>query len=119
CHVPRPLGAAPRGARPRRVARLQEDRARVRRDVQDGWSDIRRPARRRDRTHGGPDDPARAHPRADRGRADALMRSLLSSVLAIVVLTAVFGFGYPALMPGFASAAFPHQAGGSLVHRDG
>ncbi len=47
------------------------------------------------------------------------MRSLLSSVLAIVVLTAVFGFGYPALMTGFASAAFPHQAGGSLVHRNG
>jgi K+-transporting ATPase ATPase C chain len=47
------------------------------------------------------------------------MRSLLSSVLAIVVLTAVFGFAYPALMTGFASAAFPHQAGGSLVHRNG
>jgi potassium-transporting ATPase KdpC subunit len=47
------------------------------------------------------------------------MRSLVSSVLAIVVLTAVFGFGYPALMTGFASAAFPHQAGGSLVHRNG
>ncbi len=47
------------------------------------------------------------------------MRSLVSSVLAIVVLTAVFGFGYPALMTGFASVAFPHQAGGSLVHRNG
>jgi K+-transporting ATPase ATPase C chain len=47
------------------------------------------------------------------------MRSLVSSVLAIVVLTAVFGFGYPALMTGFASVAFPGKAGGSLVHRDG
>jgi K+-transporting ATPase ATPase C chain len=47
------------------------------------------------------------------------MRNLVSSILAIVVLTAVFGFGYPALMTGFASAAFTHQAGGSLVHRNG
>jgi potassium-transporting ATPase KdpC subunit len=43
------------------------------------------------------------------------MRSLVSSILAVVVLTAVFGFGYPALMTGFASVAFPHQAGGSLL----
>ena len=35
------------------------------------------------------------------------MRSLVSSVLAIVVLTAVFGFGYPALMTGFASVGVP------------
>ena len=47
------------------------------------------------------------------------MRNLVSSVLVIVVVTAVFGFGYPALMTGFASVAFPGQAGGSLVHRDG
>ena len=47
------------------------------------------------------------------------MRNLVSSVLAIVVITAVFGFGYPALMTGFASVAFPHQAGGSLIHRNG
>jgi K+-transporting ATPase ATPase C chain len=43
------------------------------------------------------------------------MRSLVQSVIAIVALTAVFGFGYPALMTGFASIAFPHQAGGSLI----
>ena len=47
------------------------------------------------------------------------MRNLVSSVLAIVVLTAVFGFGYPALMTAFASVAFPHQGTGSLVHRNG
>jgi K+-transporting ATPase ATPase C chain len=47
------------------------------------------------------------------------MRNLVSSVLAIVVITAVFGFGYPALMTGFASVAFPHQAGGSLVSVNG
>ena len=47
------------------------------------------------------------------------MRNLVSSVLAIVVLTAVFGFGYPALMTGFATVAFPHQAGGSLLSVNG
>ena len=47
------------------------------------------------------------------------MRNLVSSLIAIVVFTALFGFGYPALMTGFASAAFPHQATGSLVHRNG
>jgi K+-transporting ATPase ATPase C chain len=47
------------------------------------------------------------------------MRNLVSSVLAIVVLTAVLGFGYPALMTGFATVAFPHQAGGSLISVNG
>lgn len=47
------------------------------------------------------------------------MRNLVSSVLAIVVLTAVFGFGYPALMTGFATVAFSHQAGGSLISVNG
>lgn len=47
------------------------------------------------------------------------MRNLVSSVLAIVVLTALFGFGYPALMTGFATVAFPHQAGGSLISVNG
>jgi len=47
------------------------------------------------------------------------MRNLVQSIVAIVVLTAVFGFGYPALMTGFASVAFPRQAGGSLVEVDG
>jgi len=47
------------------------------------------------------------------------MRNLVSSVLAIVVLTAVLGFGYPALMTGFATVAFPHQAGGSLLSVNG
>jgi potassium-transporting ATPase KdpC subunit len=47
------------------------------------------------------------------------MRNLVHSVVAIVALTAVVGFGYPALMTGFASVAFPHQAGGSLVEVNG
>jgi K+-transporting ATPase ATPase C chain len=47
------------------------------------------------------------------------MRNLVSSVLAVVVFTALLGFGYPALMAGFASVAFPHQAGGSLLKVNG
>jgi K+-transporting ATPase ATPase C chain len=47
------------------------------------------------------------------------MRNLVQSIVAIVVLTAVIGFGYPALMTGFASVAFPHQASGSLLQVGG
>ncbi len=47
------------------------------------------------------------------------MRALAASVVAIVVFTAALGFGYPALMTGFAQVAFPHQANGSLVVRNG
>jgi K+-transporting ATPase ATPase C chain len=47
------------------------------------------------------------------------MRTVVSSVVAIVVLTAVFGFGYPLLMTGFAQVAFKHQAEGSLVSYHG
>jgi K+-transporting ATPase ATPase C chain len=47
------------------------------------------------------------------------MRNLVASIAAVVVLTAFFGFVYPVVMTGFASVAFPSQAGGSLIHRDG
>jgi K+-transporting ATPase ATPase C chain len=47
------------------------------------------------------------------------MRNIVSSVIAIVVLTAVFGFAYPALMTGFAQVAFKGQANGSLIEQDG
>jgi K+-transporting ATPase ATPase C chain len=43
------------------------------------------------------------------------MRNVVSSAIAAVILTAVFGFGYPLLMTGVAAVAFPGQAGGSLV----
>jgi K+-transporting ATPase ATPase C chain len=47
------------------------------------------------------------------------MRSLLTSVIAIVVITAVFGFGYPLLATGFGQAAFSDQANGSLITQNG
>ena len=47
------------------------------------------------------------------------MKNLVSSVIAIVLITAVFGFAYPAVMTAFGQAAFPHQANGSLIERNG
>jgi K+-transporting ATPase ATPase C chain len=47
------------------------------------------------------------------------VRNVISSAIAIVVITAVFGFGYPALMTAFGQAAFSRQANGSLIRVDG
>jgi K+-transporting ATPase ATPase C chain len=47
------------------------------------------------------------------------MRSLVSSVVAVVIFTAVLGFAYPALMTGFAAVAFNDKSTGSLIERDG
>ena len=47
------------------------------------------------------------------------MRALGASVIAVVLLTAVLGFGYPALMTGIAAVALPDKSNGSLVERNG
>jgi potassium-transporting ATPase KdpC subunit len=47
------------------------------------------------------------------------MRTLVRSLIAIVGLTAVFGFAYPALLVGVGSLAFNGQAQGSLLYRNG
>jgi K+-transporting ATPase ATPase C chain len=47
------------------------------------------------------------------------MRAVASSLAAVVVFTAVLGFGYPALMTGFAALAFNDKSKGSLIERDG
>lgn len=47
------------------------------------------------------------------------MRALVSSVIAVVLFTAAFGFAYPALMTGFAQVTFPEKADGSLIEKDG
>ena len=47
------------------------------------------------------------------------MKNVLSSVIAIVVITAVFGFGYPLVMTGLAQVAFKGQANGSLITVNG
>jgi K+-transporting ATPase ATPase C chain len=48
-----------------------------------------------------------------------MTRAVVSSVVAIVIFTAVLGLGYPALMTGFAALAFPDESKGSLIERDG
>jgi potassium-transporting ATPase KdpC subunit len=47
------------------------------------------------------------------------MRDLKSSLIAVVVLTLVFGLAIPSLFTGFAQLAFSSQANGSLIKRDG
>ena len=44
-----------------------------------------------------------------------MMRTVVSSAIAVVVLTAVFGFAYPLVMTGFAQVAFQDKANGSLI----
>jgi len=46
-------------------------------------------------------------------------RNVVSSVTAIIVINAVFGFAYPAVMTGFAQVAFNHEANGSLISKNG
>jgi K+-transporting ATPase ATPase C chain len=48
-----------------------------------------------------------------------MLRAALASVVGVVVCTVLLGFGYPALMTGFAQVAMPHQANGSLIERNG
>jgi len=47
------------------------------------------------------------------------MRALVSSVIAVVVITVVFGLVYPAVMTGFAAVAFSSKANGSLITKSG
>jgi K+-transporting ATPase ATPase C chain len=48
-----------------------------------------------------------------------MRRALVGSLVAIVLTTGLLGLGYPLLLTGVASLAFPGQAAGSLVHVDG
>ena len=48
-----------------------------------------------------------------------MLRDFRASVVVIVLTTAIFGLGYPAVMTGFAQVAFSHKANGSLIKRDG
>jgi K+-transporting ATPase ATPase C chain len=48
-----------------------------------------------------------------------ILRDLQGAVIVTVVLTVVFGLGYPALMTGIAHITFPNKAGGSLIKVNG
>ena len=47
------------------------------------------------------------------------MRTLGASIVAIAFFTVVLGFGFPALVTGFAAVAFPAKSTGSLIHANG
>src|SRR5580704_10555331 len=48
-----------------------------------------------------------------------MRRHLLPSVVLLIGLTAVLGFGYPLVVTGLSHIGFSHQADGSLVYRNG
>ena len=48
-----------------------------------------------------------------------MLRDVKASLIAVVLLTAAFGFAYPAVMTGFAQITWSHKANGSLIKRDG
>ena len=48
-----------------------------------------------------------------------MRRDLVSSVIAAIVLTIVFGLAYPLVMTGLGQTLFPGPAGGSKIERDG
>jgi potassium-transporting ATPase KdpC subunit len=48
-----------------------------------------------------------------------VLRELRSSAIAVVVLTAVFGFAYPGVMTGIGQLFFSHEANGSLIRKKG
>ena len=48
-----------------------------------------------------------------------MRKDVVSSLVAAVVLTLLFGLGYPLLVTGISQVAFPGRADGSLVERDG
>ena len=48
-----------------------------------------------------------------------MLRHFRASVVMLVLMTVLLGLAYPLAMVGVAGAAFPRQAGGSLVEKDG
>ena len=48
-----------------------------------------------------------------------MRRDLISSMLAVVAITAIFGLGYPLVVTGVSQVAFPGMANGSKIERNG
>jgi len=48
-----------------------------------------------------------------------MLKQLRPAILLTLVMTLLLGLAYPLAMTGIAGALFPHQAGGSLVLKDG
>lgn len=48
-----------------------------------------------------------------------MLSQLRASIMMVVLFTLVFGLAYPLAITGISGLAFPHQAGGSLIHDAG
>lgn len=48
-----------------------------------------------------------------------MLKQLRPAILLTIVMTVLLGLAYPLGMTGLAQALFPHQAGGSLIVKDG
>jgi potassium-transporting ATPase KdpC subunit len=48
-----------------------------------------------------------------------MRRHLFASVVMLIAVTALLGFGYPLLVTGLSTLFFSHQAEGSLIYRNG
>jgi K+-transporting ATPase ATPase C chain len=48
-----------------------------------------------------------------------MLAQLRAAVVSLFALTVITGFAYPLLVTGIAQAAFPHQANGSILEKDG
>lgn len=48
-----------------------------------------------------------------------MLRHFRASIVMLALMTALLGIAYPLAMVGVAGAAFPGQAGGSLIQKDG
>lgn len=48
-----------------------------------------------------------------------MRRHLLASLVMLLGVTIVLGFGYPLVVTGLSALMFGHQAGGSLIYRGG
>jgi K+-transporting ATPase ATPase C chain len=48
-----------------------------------------------------------------------MLTQIRASIVTVALFTLIFGLAYPLAITGIAGLAFPHQAGGSLVHGAG